>query len=62
MYVTSNEDVIYLKTKDITYGISPQNGKNLKNSKGKGDKNSGWEYSTNKILIYTRIKGTLFHL
>lgn len=51
MYVTSNEDVIYLKTKDITYGISPQNGEKLeKTLKEKGIKNSEWEYSTNKNI------------
>lgn len=49
MYVTSNKNVIYLKTKDSIYAISPQEGEKLERFlKEKGIENSNWEYYTNK--------------
>ncbi|QBD85423.1 hypothetical protein EQG73_09610 [Clostridium tetani] len=51
MYVTSSKDVIYLKTKDTTYGISPQDGDKFeKFLEEKGVENSTWEYFTNKNI------------
>ena len=49
MYVTSSKDVIYLKTKDLTYGIAPEDGEKFeKFLKEKGVENSEWTYMENK--------------
>lgn len=49
MYVTSSKDVIYLTTKDITYGITPEDGDKFeKFLKEKGVENCEWLYVENK--------------
>lgn len=51
MYVTWSENVIYLKTEDITYGISPvDDDKFIVLLNNKGIKSSSWNYSTNKNI------------
>lgn len=58
MYVISNKNVIYLKTKDSIYAISPQEGEKLERFlKEKGIENSNWEYLTDKnIHLYKNKK------
>ncbi|WP_027625056.1 PH domain-containing protein [Clostridium lundense] len=51
MYVTCNKNIIYLKTQDITYGISPIDGDKFINIlNGKKIKQGSWNYSTNKNI------------
>jgi hypothetical protein len=51
MFVTSTKDIIYLKTEDMNYALSPENilefEKNLKN---KNINNLNWEYKPNKNI------------
>ena len=49
MYVTSDEHIIYLKTQDMTYGISPiQEDKFINILNSNGIESCSWSYSPNK--------------
>ena len=63
MYVTSNKDIVYLKTGDISYGISPENCDEFENKlKSLGIKAGTWEYSYKRNINLYKDKKFLFPL
>lgn len=63
MYVTSNKDIIYIKTEDMAYAISPEDCDRFEECLlNRGIKSTTWEYSIRKNINLHRDKKFLLPL